>query len=108
MLNDRSKRPRRQQQGDYSDEDEQTERTLAPTPALGFLGAAVFLVTPAGLAALVVEAAGVAVGEALAFLGLVVRLIAGSVSTCWKTRGSIHTCQHSKKSQYFPMKCLHI
>lgn len=70
------------------------ERTLAVAPAVGFLGAVVFLVTPAGLAALVPEAAGVvAVGEALAFLGLVVRLIAGSVSIVWKTRGSAHTCQ---------------
>lgn len=63
-----------------------TALALALTP--GFLGAAVFLVTPTGLAALVPEVE-VAVGEVLvfAFLGLTVRLMAGSVSTVWKTRG---------------------
>lgn len=71
-----------------------TKRTLVATPS--FLGAAAFfLVTPVGFAALtlgpglVVVDAVVAVGDffAGAALGLVVRLMAGAVSTVWKTRG---------------------
>ncbi len=55
-------------------------RTFATAPS--FLGAAFFLVTPAGFT-------GFTPGSAAGFfaLGLVVRLMAGAVSTAWKTRG---------------------
>lgn len=52
--------------------DNQQQRTLLTT-LLSFLGAAVFFVTPVGLAAAFLEAG---------FL-----LIVGAVSTCWKMRG---------------------
>lgn len=50
----------------------QQRRTFSTTPFF-FLGAAVFFVTPVGFAA--------------AFLDAGFLLIAGAVSTCWKTRG---------------------
>jgi hypothetical protein len=68
-------------QGDEGKEQKNnTQPTLALTPS--FLGAAFFFVTPAGFTGLT---AGSAAG-ALA-LGLVVRLMAGAVSTVWNTRG---------------------
>lgn len=74
------------------DEEDRAKHTLVATPS--FLGAAAFfLVTPVGFAAfalatglVVVVVAVVAVGDFFA-LGLVVRLMAGAVSTVWKTRG---------------------
>ena len=84
------------------------------------MGTDVFLVTPTGLAALPVTGAaegaaiagapgadavvGVAVGDedeevlaaaGFALLGLAVRLMAGSVSTFWKMRGSARVVAHS-------------
>lgn len=62
--------------------------TFAPTPF--FLGAAVFL-TPTGLLPaavdVVVAAAGVVAVAGFVLGAAVVRLIAGAVSTVWKTRG---------------------